>query len=135
MESRRRGWKLATILGGAGLLCLIWNWSLAAQGATPRSRDLSFAAAAAVSASQAQGDAVTRKNDSVAASDDTEAAFDGSAGTSPPFADIPLSALFLVGVCLLAAGLGPHARRSHGAAKQDAVLREPGVGREGRAPN
>jgi hypothetical protein len=135
MESRRTGWKIATILGGAWLLCLISDWSLAAQGATPRSRDLSFAAAAAVSASQTQSDAGARESGPVAASDDADAAFDGSAGTSPPFADIPLSALFLVGVCLLAAALGPHARPSRQDIKQDAVLPESHVGREGRAPN
>ena len=135
MENRRIGWKIATILGGAGLLCLIWNWSLAAQGASPKSRDISFAAAAAVSASQTQGEAGAQDSGSVAASDDTEAAFDGSPATSPPFADIPLSALFLVGVCLLAAGLGPHARRSRRDTQQDTMLSEPRVGREGRAPN
>jgi hypothetical protein len=133
MKSGRMGWKIATILGG--VFCLIWDWSLAAQGATPKGRDLSFAAAAAVSASQTQNDAAAQESGPVAASDDADAAFGGSAGTSPPFADIPLGALFLVGVCLLAAALGPHPRHSRQGTEQDAVLPEPHVGREGRAPN
>ena len=135
MKSGRTGWKIATILGGAGLLCLIGNWSLASQGATPRSRDVSFAAAAAVNASRTQSDAAAQENGSAATPDDADAAFGGSAGSSPPFADIPLGALFLVGVCLLAAALGPHARPSRQGTEQDAMLPESHVGREGRAPN
>ena len=126
MESRRTVWKIADLLVAAGLLGLVLASSMS------KSED-SFAASA-VSAPQAHGEAAAQTSDDAAASS-AEAAFDGNAGSALPLADIPLAALFLVGICVLGAGLGPHARRSRRDTEQDAVLPESQVGRTGRAPN
>src|SRR5262245_14987872 len=127
MESRRTVWKIADLLVAAGLLGLVLASSMS------KSED-SFAASA-VSAPQAHGEATAQTSDDAAASS-AEAVFDGNAGSALPLADIPLAALFLVGVCVLGAGLGPHARRSRRrGTEQDAVLPESQVGGTGRASN
>jgi len=128
MENRRKGSKIADQLVAAGLLALIVAWSIPVQAAGAKSEE--SVTTAAISASE-------RHDEAAQTADDTGASgaqgFDGTAGSALPFADIPLAALFLIGVCLLGAGLGPHARRSRKA--KDAVLRESHVAREGRAPN
>lgn len=119
MEDRRTVWKIAHLLVAAGLLGPIPAWSVAAEGAN---------------APQARSETAQTADDTGASGADAD--FDGSAGSVlPSAADIPLAALFLVGVCVLGAGLGPHARRSRQDTEQDTVLPESHVGREGRAPN
>lgn len=127
MESRRTIWKIANVLVVAGLLSLAPAWSAAAEGASSKSEDR-FAAAR-----QVRGEMAETADDTGASA--TDAAFDGSAGSVLPFADIPLAALFLVGVCVLGAGLGPHARHGRRATERDTVLPKPHVGRAGRAQN
>jgi len=131
MGNRRTVWKIADLLAAVGLLGLILASSISTEGASAKSED-SFAAGAA-SASEARGEAAQPSEDTGASGPD--ATFDGSAGSVLPFADIPLAALFLVGVCVLGAGLGPHAKRSRRGTERDSVLPESHVGREGRAPN
>ncbi|HXX12145.1 MAG TPA: hypothetical protein VEK05_11580 [Burkholderiales bacterium] len=130
MESRRTVWKITGVLAAAGLLSLLAR-PVAAEGLSSRSED-SFAAAA-VSASRSDRETAQTSDDTGPSGAD--APLDGSAGSLPPFADIPLAALFLVGICVLGAGLGPHAKRSRRGTEQDTALPESHVGREGRAPN
>src|SRR5262249_13905700 len=132
MESRRTVWKIVDVWVCAGLLGLSLVGSMAAEGASSKSEE-SFAAAG-VSASPAHDEATGHSSEDAG----TSAAggdFDGGAGSIPPFADIPLAALFLAVVCVIGAGLGPHAKRSRPHTKQDAVLPESQIRREGRAPN
>ncbi|HTO43415.1 MAG TPA: hypothetical protein VML56_05010 [Burkholderiales bacterium] len=130
MESRRTVWKITGVLAAAGLLNLLAG-PVAAEGMSSRSED-SFAAAA-VSASRSDLETAQTSDDT--GSSGADAPLDGSAGSLPPFADIPLAALFLVGICVLGAGLGPHAKRSRRGTEQDTALPESHVGGEGRAPN
>jgi len=130
MESMRTVWKITGVLAVAGILSLL-AWPVAAEGVSPRSED-PFAAAAA---GAPQSDRETAQTSDDTGSSGADAPLDGSAGSLPPFADIPLAALFLVGICVLGAGLGPHAKRSRRGAERDSVLPESRVGREGRAPN
>ena len=127
MESRRTIWKIANLLVVTGLLSLAPAWSAAAEGASSKSED-TFAAA-----SQVRGETAQTADDTGASAAD--AAFDGSAGSVLPFADIPLAALFLIGVCVLGAGLGPHARHVRRDTERDTVAPKSHVGREGRAQN
>src|SRR5215471_1451414 len=102
MESRRTIWKIADVLVVTGLLGLAPAWSAAAEGASSKSED-TFAAA-----SQVRGETAQTADDTGTSAAD--ATLDGSAGSVLPFVDIPLAALFLIGVCVLGAGLGPHAK-------------------------
>jgi len=122
MGNRRTVRKIADLVAAAWLLGLSVAWS----------SEESFAAGA-VSASQAHSEAAQTSDDT--GSSGADAPLDGSAGSLPPFADIPLAALFLVGICVLGAGLGPHAKRSRRGTEQDTALPESQVGRERRAPN
>jgi hypothetical protein len=131
MESRWMVCKMAELVVALGLVGLILAWSTIAVGAGPKSDD-SFAAGSRASQAQAETDVQT-SDDAGAGGADT--VFDGNAGSTLPFTDIPLAALFLAGVCVLGAGLGPHARRSHRGTKPDAAQPESHVGSEGRAPN
>ncbi len=127
MESRRTIWKIADVLVVTGLLGLAPAWSAAAEGASSKSED-TFAAA-----SQVRGETAQTADDTGTSAAD--AALDGSAGSVLPFVDIPLAALFLIGVCVLGAGLGPHAKQGRRGTERDTGLPKSRVGREGRAQN
>jgi len=132
MESVRTGRRIGDILRVATLLCLVLAWPVGAESGSPQSGDPSVAPAVASGASRPQSDE-DRPSESTAdrsgvGSDEYPTSLDIPVDADP-FAQTPLAAWFLVGVCLLGAGLGPHVRRRSQSAEGDAA-HEPPTGRE-----
>jgi hypothetical protein len=141
MKSVRTGSTIGDISVVATLLSLALAWPGGTQAGSPEGRDDSVAPAVVTSASQAKPDPARREpageqDRSLSGSDDAapglELALDGSAEGTAQFPEIPLAAVLLVGVCILGAGLGPHARRGAGSTEENAPRAEAPAGREAR---
>jgi hypothetical protein len=143
MESVRTGQRIGDISVVATLLCLTLAWPVGAEsGGNPDSRDDSFAPAPVIGASRPEPDQVRREpaespaDRPIAASDDAapglDIALDAPADVMAPFAQTPLAAWLLVGVCILGASLAPRARPRTRSDEEDARLAEPPAGGEVR---
>jgi hypothetical protein len=143
MESVRTGRRIGDILNVAMLLCLALAWPVGAEsGGNPDSRDGSLTASVVIGASRPQPDqgrrepAETPADRPIAASGgaapDLDIALEAPSDVMAPFADMPLAAWLLVGVCILGAGLLPRARPRTRSDEEDAPLAQPPAGGEVR---
>ena len=134
MESVRTGRGIDDILRVAMLLCLALAWPVGAESGSPESADPSFAPAVMSGASRPQPDEGRPVEPTAERSDvgsDEYATSLRTPAETDPFGQTPLAAWFLVAVCLLGAGLGPHARRHSRSAEADAAHEQgPPSGRE-----
>ena len=136
VESVRTGLRIGGILDVAAL-CLTLAWPVGAQCGNPDSGDGSVAPAVVIGASRPEPDEGRRDpvestaNWSATASDEYAPGLDISLDApADSFAQTPLAAWFLVGVCLLGAGLAPHIRPRTRPDEEDAPLAGPQAGRD-----
>ena len=134
MESIRTGRSIGNILDVAAL-CLTLVWPVGAE--CGNTGDDSAAPAVVIGASRPEPDegrrdpAESTANRSATASDEYAPGLDISLDApADAFAQTPLAAWFLVGVCLLGAGLAPRIRPRTRPDEEDASLAGPQAGRD-----